>query len=123
MRSDQLGEERIREILALVDELKASGLKAEAFAQSKGISYGQIRGWLSHAPRWRDRLAGLTPPPRRSAFVRAQTSSLPSAPQLHESPPFEHARITCTAGARQAQIDWPVSHAAECAQWLRAWLG
>ncbi|WP_231480582.1 hypothetical protein [Thiomonas sp. FB-Cd] len=34
-----------------------------------------------------------------------------------------HARITCVAGARRAQIDWPVAHAAECAQWLRAWLG
>ena len=122
MRSDQLSEERIREILTLVDELKASGLKAEAFAQSKGIRYGQIRGWLSHAPRWRAQLAGLTPPPRRSAFVRAQCSP-PPAPAADGSPQPAHARITCETGARRAQIDWPVSHAAECAQWLRAWLG
>lgn len=49
MRTDKLSAERIREILALVDELKASGVSAEAFAQRKGISYGQIRGWLSRA--------------------------------------------------------------------------
>lgn len=53
MRSDTLSEERIRQILALIDELKASGVSAEAFAQSHGIPYGQLRGWLSHAPRWR----------------------------------------------------------------------
>ncbi|OZB68883.1 MAG: transposase, partial [Thiomonas sp. 13-64-67] len=31
MRSDKLSEERIDEILAILDELKASGMKAEAF--------------------------------------------------------------------------------------------
>ena len=122
MRSDKLSEERIREILTLVDELKASGMSAEAFAQSHGVSYGQIRGWLSHAPRWRAQLAGLTQPPRRSAFVRAQCSP-PPAQVANGSPQPGHARITCVAGGRQAQIDWPVAHAAECAQWLRAWLG
>ena len=121
MRTDKLSEERIREILALVDELKASGESAEVFAQGKGISYGQIRGWQSHAPRWRAQLAGLALPPRRSAFVRAQCNPPPAA--AHGSPQPGHARITCAAGSRQAHIDWPVAHAAECAQWLRAWLG
>ncbi len=122
MRTDKLSEERIGEILAILDELKASGESAEVFAQSKGISYGQIRGWLSHAPRWRAQRAGLALPPRRSAFVRAHCN--PSrAPAADASPPLGHARITCAAGERQAQIDWPVTHAAECAQWLQAWLG
>ena len=122
MRTDKLSAERIREILALVDELKASGVSAEAFAQSKGISYGQIRGWLSHAPRWRAQLAGLDLPPRRSTFVRAQCSP-PPAPVADVGPQPAHARITCEVAQRRAQIDWPVAHAAECAQWLRAWLG
>lgn len=54
MRSDKLSEERIGESLAILDELKASGMKAEVFAQSKGLGYGQLRGWLSRAPRWSD---------------------------------------------------------------------
>lgn len=37
MRSDKLSAERIDEILAILDELKASGMKAEVFAQSKGL--------------------------------------------------------------------------------------
>ena len=122
MRSDKLSEERIGEILAILDELKASGMKAEAFAQSKGLGYGQLRGWLSGAPRWRAQRAGLALPPRRSAFVRAQCNP-PPAPAADGSPRPGHARITCVAGSRQAHIDWPVAHAAECAQWLQAWLG
>ncbi len=120
MRTDKLSEERIREILTRVDQLKASGMSAEAFAQSQGVPYGQLRGWLSHAPRWRAQLAGLALPLRRSAFVRAQYNPPPTA---DGNPQPGHARITCVAGSRQAQIDWPVAHAAECAQWLRAWLG
>jgi hypothetical protein len=122
MRTDQLSAARIDEILALVDELKASGESAEVFAQRKGIRYGQIRGWLSHAPRWRAQRAGLALPPRRSAFVRAPCTP-PPASQADGSPPPGHARITCEVAQRRAQIDWPVAHAAECAQWLRAWLG
>ena len=97
-------------------------MKAEAFAQSKGLGYGQLRGWLSCAPRWRAQLAGQTLPPRRSAFVRAQYNPPPALAADASGQPA-HARITCEAGARRAQIDWPVAHAAECAQWLRAWLG
>ena len=122
MRSDKLSAERIDEILAILDELKASGMKAEVFAQSKGLGYGQLRGWLSSAPRWRAQRAGVTLPPRRSTFVRAQCNPNP-APATDGNYQPAHARITCVTGCRQAQIDWPVAHAAECAQWLRAWLG
>ncbi|CAZ87360.1 hypothetical protein [Thiomonas arsenitoxydans] len=122
MRSDKLSEERIDEILAILDELKASGMKAEAFAQSKGLGYGQLRGWLSSAPRWRAQRAGLALPPRRSAFVRAHCNPSPAA-AAEGSPHPGHARITCEGAQRRAQIDWPVAHAAECAQWLQAWLG
>lgn len=117
MRSDKLSEERIRQILALLDELKASGLSAQAFTQRHDVSHGQLRGWLSHAPRWRAQLAGQDVPARARGFVQAKPSA-PPAPTLPA-----HARITCVAGSRQAHIDWPVLHAPECAQWLRAWLG
>ncbi|MDE2254569.1 MAG: IS66 family insertion sequence element accessory protein TnpB [Betaproteobacteria bacterium] len=116
MRSDKLSEERIGEILATLDELKAGGVNPEVFAQSHGVSYGQLRGEMSHAPCWRAQLAGQEVPARARGFVQAKLSAGSGAIEAH-------ARITCVAGARQAQIDWPVAHAAECAQWLRAWLG
>ncbi len=82
MRSDKLSEERIGEILAILDELKASGASAEVFAQSRGVSYGQLRGWLSHAPRWRGQLAGQEVPARASGFVQARLSPQASAGTL-----------------------------------------
>jgi len=76
-----------------------------------GNNYGQLRGWLSHTPRWRAQPADL-----------AQCNPHP-APAIDGSCQPAHARITCEVAQRRAQIDWPVAHAAECAQWLRAWLG
>ncbi|OIQ87291.1 hypothetical protein GALL_308520 [mine drainage metagenome] len=118
LRKDKLSEDEVRERLAAVDAYEASGLSGEAFAQTRGISYLDLRGWASHAPRWRARLAGqaYTGTGRAvPAFVKVQPSEASAGTGC--------ARIVCEAGARRVQVDWPVSAAAECAQWLRAWLG
>lgn len=117
LRKDKLSEEQVRERLAAVDAYEASGLSGEAFARSRGLSYLDLRGWASHAPRWRARLAGqaYTVTGRAAAFVKVQSSEATTGTGC--------ARIVCEAGVRRAQVDWPVSAAAECAQWLRAWLG
>ena len=52
LRKDKLSEEQVGERLAVVDAYEASGLSGEAFAQSRGIRYLDLRGWASHAPRW-----------------------------------------------------------------------
>jgi len=118
LRKDKLSEDEVRERLAAVDAYEASGLSGDAFAQTRGIKYLDLRGWASHAPRWRARLAGdaYTATGRAAtAFVKVQPSEVTMA--------MGCARIVCEAGTRRAQVDWPVSAAAEWAQWLRAWLG
>ena len=117
MRKDKLSEEQVGERLAVVDAYEASGLSGEAFAQSRGISYLDLRGWASHAPRWRARLSGqaYTATGRAAAFVKVQPSEA--------SVGAGWARIVCEVGSRRVQVDWPVAAPAECAQWLRAWLG
>lgn len=118
LRKDKLNEEQVRERLAVIDAYEASGQSGEAFAQTRGISYLDLRGWASHAPRWRARLAGqaYTATGRAAAtFVKVQPDEVTQG--------LGCARIVCEAGARRVQVDWPVSAAAECAQWLRAWLG
>ncbi|OIQ76306.1 hypothetical protein GALL_420140 [mine drainage metagenome] len=117
-RKDNLSEDEVRQRLELVDAYKASGLNGEAFAQSRGITYLDLRGWAAHAPRWRARLAGedYAPPRPAGVFVKAL---VPAGLDVASG----CARIVCEAGGRRAQIDWPVSAPAECAQWLRAWLG
>lgn len=118
MRKDKLSEEQVGERLAAVDAYEASGLSGEAFAQSRGIRYLDLRGWASHAPRWRARLAGqaYTATGRAAtAFVKVQPSETTVGTGC--------ARIVCEVGSRRVQVDWPVAAPAECAQWLRAWLG
>ncbi len=118
MRKDKLSEDQVRERLALIDAYQSSGLSGDAFAQSRGISYLDLRGWAAHAPRWRARLAGqayVATGRATAAFLKVQPSDVPTGAGC--------ARIVCEAGGRRAQVDWPVSAAAECAQWLRAWLG
>lgn len=117
LRKDKLSEDEVRERLAVVDAYEASGLSGEAFAQTRGINDLDLRGWASHAPRWRARHAGqaYTATGRAAtAFVKVQPGEVTTA--------LGCARITCESRARRVQVDWPVSAAAECAQWLRAWL-
>lgn len=59
MREDKLSEEQVRERLATIDAYESSGLSGDAFAQSRGISYLDLRGWATHAPRWRAHLIAL----------------------------------------------------------------
>ncbi len=117
MRKDKLSEEQVGGRLAVVDAYEASGLNGEAFAQSLGMSYLDLRGWASHAPRWRARLAGqtYTATGRAAAFVKVQPSEATVGARC--------ARIVCEVGSRRVQVDWPVAAPVECAQWLRAWLG
>ncbi|OZB68822.1 IS66 family insertion sequence element accessory protein TnpB [Thiomonas sp. 13-64-67] len=119
VRKDKLGEDDVRRRLELIDAYKASGLSAAAFAQSRGIGYLDLRGWAAHAPRWRAWLAGevyAAPARVATAFVKAQPNEAPAAAA-------GCARIVCEVGSRRVQVDWPVAAPAECAQWLRAWLG
>ena len=52
MRKDKLSEEQVGERLAVVEAYEASGLSGEAFAQSRGISYLDLRGsGVRHQPR------------------------------------------------------------------------
>ena len=58
LRKDKLSEDEVRERLAAVDAYEASGLSGEAFAQTRGISYLDLRGC--------DRAAGGRPGRSRS---------------------------------------------------------
>ena len=120
VRRDKLSEEEVRARLQAIDAYEASGLGGEAFARERGIiSYLDLRGWASHAPRWRARLAGqpYTSTGRAAAaFVKVQ-------PREAAAPSLANARIVCEVQGRRVEVAWPVSAAAECAQWLRAWLG
>lgn len=113
----KLNPDQIRECLAVLDAVAGSGMTLQAYAQARGMEYWQLRGWAAQAPRWRAQLAGGAGETgvQPTRFVAA---SMPVAVAGRG-----HVHIVCEAGGRRVQVDWPVAAAAECAQWLRAWLG
>lgn len=120
--------DKIAQCVQTLDELGASGLGTQAFAQAKGLSYTQLRAWQNHEMRWRERLAPAelvkpAPPIVRSAFIQVQPLS---AATLSVAPAHlgdaHSIRIECAHGARSATVYWPASQSVQCAQWLAAYL-
>ena len=68
MASKKFNREQMQRCLDVLDELAHSALSTQKFAQAQGLSYGQLRGWLSHGARWRSQLAdpAYVAPARRS---------------------------------------------------------
>ena len=133
MTGKKFNPEQMQRCLNVLEQLSQSGLSTQDFAQSQGVSYGQLRAWQSHAPRWRAQLADpayVAParrkpasrarfiqvkvaserPPATTADVSAQTSVTPSV------------RIDCSQGARSVVLHWPSEAPVQCAQWLKAYL-
>ena len=142
MAGQKFNQERIQHCVNLLDALAQSGQSPKAYAQAQGLSYNQVRGWLTHGPRWRAELAG-TPyhaPPRRPQTPVSTPVSAPEFVQLHphaahdpkrgpntnpNAPaPLNHpsVHILCTQGPRSATLHWPTDAPLQCAQWLKAFL-
>lgn len=78
MTSKKFNREQMQRCLDVLDQLAQSGLSTQDFAQTQGVSYGQLRAWQSHAPRWRAQLADpayVAParrkPANRTRFIHA----------------------------------------------------
>ncbi len=130
MAGKVFNQDKIAQCVHLLDELAASGLGTQAFAQARGLSYTQLRAWQNHELRWRQRLAGGEPViPVKPAQQAARTSGFLQVQPINAAiPPVapEHQghsiRIECTQGARSATVHWPLGAGTQCAQWLAAYL-
>ena len=119
--------QKIAQCVQLLDELAASGLGTQAFAQARGLSYTQLRAWQNHETLWRQRLAGIeapTPVPpgvRTSGFLQVHGIN---AARPADTPPQQRPtiRIDCSHGSRSASVHWPLEAGVPCAQWLAAYL-
>ena len=122
-KTKQFNREQIHHCLAIIDQLKPSGLSTLEFASTQGLSYGQIRAWQSQAPRWRAKLtedATMAPARRRLAkppgFVQVKVIDGEQARVLSS------IRIDCSQGARSVILHWPLEASVQCAQWLKSYL-
>ena len=133
MTSKKLNRVQMQRCLDVLDELSQSGLSTQDFAQTQGVSYGQLRAWQSHAPRWRAQLADpayIAPARRKAAsrtgFIQVKVAAehkpaTPSSP-MNQARVSPSVRIDCSQGARSVVLHWPSEAPVQCAQWLKAYL-
>lgn len=133
MARRKFNREQIQRCVDILDALAQSGQSVQAYAQAQELNYNQLRGWLTHGPRWRAELAGqpYRVPLRAShsqmaGFIQANLSLDHSAKtRAHPTSPSQgapSAQILCTQGPRSATVHWPTDAPLECAQWLKAYL-
>lgn len=133
MTSKKFNREQMQRCLDVLEQLSQSGLSTQDFSQTQEVSYGQLRAWQSHAPRWRAQLADaayVAPARRKPAkhprFIQVKVAAehkpaTPTGPtdQASVSP---IVRIDCSQGARSVVLHWPSEAPVQCAQWLKAYL-
>ena len=133
MTSKKFNREQMQRCLNVLEQLWQSGLSTQDFALSQGVSYGQLRAWQSHAPRWRAQLADAAyvaparrKPANRTRFIQVKVAgehqrAIAAGPtdQARASP---IVRIDCSQGARSVVLHWPSEAPVQCAQWLKAYL-
>jgi hypothetical protein len=133
MMSKKFNREQMQRCLDVLDELSQSGLSTQDFAQTLGVSYGQLRAWQSHAPRWRAQLADSTyvaparrKPASRTRFIQVKVANgqtpSPLASLTDQARVSPSVRIDCSQGARCVVLHWPSEAPVQCAQWLKAYL-
>ena len=122
-KTKQFNREQIQHCLAIIDQLKPSGLSTLEFAKTQGLSYGQIRAWQSQAPRWRAKLSdGTTMAPARRRL--AKPPGFVQVKVVADDPArvLPSIRIDCSQGARSVVLHWPLEAPVQCAQWLKTYL-
>src|SRR5450830_417789 len=87
MTSKKFNREQMQGCLVILDQLSQSGLSTQDFAQTQGVSYGQLRAWQSHAPRWRAQLAdpAYVAPARRKPASRTGNNHPPAKPGVFKT--------------------------------------
>lgn len=127
MSGKVFNQDKITQCVQILDDLAASGLGTQAFAQARGLSYTQLRAWQNHEARWRARLAGIEAPKpvppgvRASGFLQVHgiNAARPADTPQQQGPTI---RIDCSHGRRSASVHWPIEAGAPCAQWLAVYL-
>ena len=100
--------------LERVAAYRASGQKANVWAEANGVPLRALASWCAHSRRWQARFdgvsAGSLPAARPSGFVAARVASSAASTSV---------RVELTAGAAQLQLHWPLAHTRELAMMLR----
>jgi hypothetical protein len=107
--------QQMERCLERVGAYRASGQKANVWAQANGVPMRQLASWCAHAARWQARLDGVSAVPRAatrpSGFVAARVASNATA--------STSIRVEFSAGPARLELHWPVAHTRELGALLR----
>jgi hypothetical protein len=101
--------------LERVAAYRASGQKANVWAQANDVPFRALASWCAHSRRWQARLEGVSVAhsvaTRPSGFVAARVASNAAA--------LTSVRVEFNAGAARLELHWPLAHTRELAALLR----
>ena len=107
--------QQMQRCLERVAAYRASGQKANVWAQANGMPMRELASWCAHAARWQARLDGVSAVPRAatrpSGFVAARVAS--------NAPASTSVRVEFNAGAARLELHWPLAYTRELAALLR----
>ena len=96
----------------LVEECRQPGMSVARVARDNGINANQLHQWIVDS---RARGAGVPAVSQvAEAFVPVQISASAKSAAL--------IVVEIQRGSATVTVNWPTEAAAECADWLRAWL-
>jgi hypothetical protein len=106
--------QQMERYLQVVAAYRASGLRANVWAEANGVSVRQLASWCAHAGRWQKRLEGASTgtasTPKANGFIAARVAPGSAASCI---------RVELSAGSSRVEIHWPVSHARDLAAFVR----
>ncbi len=107
--------EQMERCLQQVAAYRASGQKANEWAQANDVPLRALASWCAHARRWQARLDGVVVEPtsasRLSGFVAARVAPGAAAPAS--------VRIEFSAADARLDLHWPIAATRELAALLR----
>jgi hypothetical protein len=107
--------QQMERCLERVAAYRASGQKANVWAQANDVPFRALASWCAHSRRWQARLDGVSAvpvvTPKSSGFVAARVASNAAA--------LTSVRVEFNAGAARLELHWPLTHARELAALLR----
>ncbi len=107
--------QQMERCLEQVAAYRASGQKANVWAEANDVALRALASWCAHARRWQARLDGVglerKPAPRPSGFVAARVAPIAAA--------STSVRVEFNAAGARLDVHWPLAHARELAALLR----
>lgn len=118
--------DRIERQLNMVEQWRASGMGAHAWAKAHGVEPAKLTGWIGHERTWRERLAGKAPTPR--AKPMGQTTATANAADKTATTGFAAVHLSVSPVPMQTiriehqpsglVLHWPLSHSTQLAHFL-----